>query len=128
MRKFNINGRKEVWPGNTKNTKKQHREYKRFTKGTKEHKWKESRGKCESCNKKIKHKKEAHFHHKMALAYAFHYFPWIPAEALRDKKNCQVLCEDCHKNIHRDESLLIYSIMAANFVRFIDKNKKKTPS
>lgn len=64
--------------------------------------------------------KEAHFHHKLDLSVAYYLYPQLTNEILSSLENCQVLCEPCHVDLHNNDSLALYTAIAANLLKILD--------
>jgi len=95
-----------------KESRRYHRRNKEFTQGVKDDCFKKVGGKCESCSNKLT-KKSAHFHHILPLSVAFRYYNGqFSDEILKSKHNCQVLCECCHTQLHENDSLETYDVIA----------------
>ena len=71
--------------------------------------------KCELCSQKLKFS-NAEFHHIMSLTYAFHYFPELTKEILKSAENYQILCEECHIELHKSDSLSFYENIAISLL------------
>ncbi len=114
MNRYWLNKEDERPPIRYKTKGREHRAHKEFPDKLKQEKFIEVGKQCEICNKEFKRWKDAHYHHIMSLSYAFHYFPELPANILRSKENCQVICKECHTDIHKNDSLAVYSAIAQN--------------
>ena len=103
---------------------REHRANKEFTTRTKKEKYRDAKGRCEECRKKLSFK-TAHFHHILSLSYAFHYFPnKFPDDFLKSYENCKVLCEECHDTFHRTDSLAVYAAIAHNLLQILETWEK----
>jgi len=129
---FRVNGKETNPPLVEKSgvSRREHRQHKEFTSWVKDKKFDGVGKKCEMCSKHLT-KKKAHFHHKLSLSYAFHYFPQIPDHILKSEEDCQVLCSGCHEKIHQNESYEFYATIAAHLLKLAqnwnpDSKKQRT--
>lgn len=121
MRRYWLNREDERPPIRYKKAPgREHRVHKEFSTATKKEKFNDVGKQCEICSTKFKKWKDAHYHHIMSLSYAFHYFPDLTDEILRSKENCQVICEECHLDIHKNDSLVMYSTIAQNLLHILE--------
>lgn len=116
--RYYINGNDAYPPIRYKETQRHHRRNKEFPTLVKREAYKRAEACCELCNTQLSLKK-AHFHHILSLSYAFHYYPDIPDEILKSVENCQVLCEQCHTDLHQRDSLAYYETIAHNLIALI---------
>lgn len=110
-----LNQSDAIPPLRYKKTRNEPRANRRFTDQTKQEKFEIAGGKCELCNKQLPFEL-ATFHHVVSLSYAFHYFPHLTDEILKSIANCQMLCQQCHEYIHKQDSLEYYTILVTNLL------------
>lgn len=106
-----------------KESKRHHRRNKEFTTTVKKEKFKDANGKCEECSKELTYN-SANFHHKLSLAFVFYFYgDTFPDHILKSKHNCQVLCKECHNELHENDSVAFYSSIAQNLLEILENWK-----